>query len=110
MAVRYFCDNCGSETAAGELQVVVIAVPQQSETFDFCPACIQHFRGELERCGAAKREQRALVAPRQVSARAASRRVSIVDAPGVGALLRLAPYAAVFVAFFVVVTLLTSLR
>ena len=110
MAVRYYCDNCGAEAQSGELQVVVIAVPPQSETFDVCPACAQQFKGELERCGEAKREQRALVAPTRDSPRALPRYAALLNAPGVGNLVRLASYAAVFVAFFVFVTLLTSLR
>jgi hypothetical protein len=110
MAVRYFCDNCGTETQGGELQVVVISVPPQSETFDVCPSCAQRFRGELERCGEAKRDQLALVAPRHDSGRTLARYATLIEAPGVGIAVRLASYAAVFVAFFVLVTLLTSLR
>jgi hypothetical protein len=110
MAVRYYCDNCGAEAQSGELQVVVISVPPQSETFDVCPACAQQFRGELERCGEAKRDQRALAAPARDSQRALTRYAALMDAPGVGGLVRVASYAAVFVAFFVLVTLLTSLR
>jgi hypothetical protein len=109
MAVRYFCDNCGAETANGELQVVVISVPPQSETFEVCPACTQQFRGELERCAEVKRDQGALVA-RRGSGRARVRSMALVDAPGIGGMLRLVPYAAIFVVFFVLVTLLTSLR
>jgi hypothetical protein len=110
MAVRYYCDNCGAEAQSGELQVVVIAVPPQSETFDVCPSCAQQFKGELERCGEAKREQRALVPPAGPSARALTRYAALMSAPGVAPLVRVASYAAVFVAFFVLVTLLTSLR
>jgi hypothetical protein len=110
MAVRYYCDNCGAEAQSGELQVVVISVPPQSETFDVCPACAQQFRGELERCGEAKKDQRALIAPTRDSGRAVTRYAAFMDAPGVGGLVRVASYAAVFVAFFVLVTLLTSLR
>jgi hypothetical protein len=109
MAVRYYCDNCGAEAQSGELQVVVISVPPQSETFDVCPSCAQQFRGELERCGDAKRDQRALAAPAR-DGRALTRYAAFIDAPGVGGLVRVASYAAVFVAFFVLVTLLTSLR
>ena len=110
MAVRYYCDNCGAEAQSGELQVVMIAVPPQSETFDVCPACAQQFRGELERCGEAKQDQRALVARAGDSRRSLTRCTALMDAPGVGGLVRVASYAAVFVAFFVLVTLLTSLR
>jgi hypothetical protein len=111
MAVRYYCDNCGAEAQSGELQVVVISVPPQSETFDVCPACAQQFRGELERCGEAKRDQRALAAPpSKDAARALTRYTALMNAPGVGGLVRVASYAAVFVAFFVLVTVLTSLR
>jgi hypothetical protein len=110
MAVRYYCDNCGAEAQSGELQVVVISVPPQSETFDVCPACAQQFRGELERCGEAKRDQRALVAHAGDQGRALTRYAALIDAPGVAGLVRVVSFAAVFVAFFVLVTLLTSVR
>jgi hypothetical protein len=110
MAVRYYCDNCGAEARSGELQVVVISVPPQSEVFDVCQGCAQKLRGELERCGEAKRDQRALVAPTDDSARALARYTALMNAPGVGGLVRVASYAAVFVAFFLLVTVLTSLR
>jgi hypothetical protein len=110
MAVRYYCDNCGAEAQSGELQVVVISVPPQSETFDVCPACAQQFRGELERCGEAKKDQRALVAAAGDPGRAPARYAALIDAPGVGGLVRVASFAAVFLAFFLLVTLLTSVR
>ena len=110
MAVRYFCDNCGTETRYGDLQVVAIAVPPQSETFDVCPACARQLRDELERCGEAKKEQRALLAPGRDSALALRRYSAVLDAWGIRGLVRLTSYAAIFVVFFVLVTLLTSVR
>ena len=111
MAVRYFCDNCGTETRYGDLQVVAIAVPPQSETFDVCPACARHLRDELERCGEAKKEQRALVAAGRDSALPQLRRyTAVLDAWGIRGLVRLTSYAAIFVVFFGLVTLLTSVR
>jgi hypothetical protein len=109
MAVRYFCDNCGVETRPGELEVVVIAIPPQSETFDVCPACTRHLRGELERCGQVKRD-RELAPPARRGGRALVHYRAVLDVPGVGILVRGLSYAAVFIAFFVAVTLLTSLR
>jgi hypothetical protein len=109
MAVRYFCDNCGVETRAGELEAVIIAIPPRSETFDVCPACTRHLKGELERCGQVKRD-RELGPPARRGGRALVVYRAVLAVPGVGALARGLSYAAVFITFFVVVTLLASLR
>ena len=109
MAVRYFCDNCGNEARAGELEVLVISLPPQSETFDVCAECVRQFRGELERCGQAK--QRHLTSPATAIDRRSSTGVRAVLAlPGVTALARTVSYIAVFLALFFAVTLLTTLR
>jgi|ERR671936_361921 hypothetical protein len=105
MAVRYFCDNCGVETGAGDLQALVISIPPASETFDVCPACARRLRGELERCSEAK-EARTPVGPAPNSGRALGRYGALLDVPGVGALARVTAYVAVFIAFFVLVTFL----
>ena len=108
MAVRYFCDNCGTETRIGELTALVISIPPQAETFDICPACTRRLRGELEQCGHTKRELEVL--PASSPGRAIDRGRALLALPGVGPLARGLSYAAVFVALFVAVTLLTSLR
>jgi hypothetical protein len=109
MAVRYFCDNCGKETRGGELEVLVISIPPQSETFDVCPACVRHFRGELERCGEAKLK-RELVAAAPAPGRTLDVARAVTALPGVTSLARGASYAAVFIAFFFLVTLVLSVR
>jgi hypothetical protein len=109
MAVRYFCDNCGVETRAGELEVVMIAIPPQSETFDVCPECTRHLRGELERCGQVKRGGELGPLARR-RGRALVHYRAVLAVPGVGVLARGLSYTAVFIAFFVAVTLLVSLR
>jgi hypothetical protein len=109
MAVRYFCDNCGVETRPGELEVLMIAIPPQSETFDVCPACTRHLKGELERCGQIKRN-RELGLPATRKGRALVRSRAVLAVPGVGVLARGLSYTAVFIAFFVAVTLLVSIR
>jgi hypothetical protein len=109
MAVRYFCDNCGVETRPGELEAVIIAIPPQSETFDVCPACTRHLRGELERCGQVKRD-RELGPPARGRGRAVVGYRAVLAVPGVGVLARGLSYTAVFIAFFVAITFFVSLR
>jgi predicted RNA-binding Zn-ribbon protein involved in translation (DUF1610 family) len=113
MAVRYFCDNCGAETRAGELKLLVVSVPPQSETFDVCPTCARKLTAELERCRKVKRE-RELVRPErgESGALAAFDRYgsAALELPGVRRLARGLSYAVVFVIFFAAVTLLASLR
>jgi hypothetical protein len=109
MAVRYFCDNCGNEARVGELEVLVISIPPQSETFDVCPACVRHFRGELQRCGEAK-QKREIVAAAPATGRALAGSRAALALPGVTAFARGVSYVAIFLALFVAVTLLSSLR
>jgi len=125
MAARYFCDNCGRETHSTDLSVMVISVPPHSETFDVCPTCAEHMTSELRRCREAK-ERRELssgagdsrpVAP-ATAERPRSRRVgslqrygaSVLEVPGVRPLVKTASYAAIFVFFFVAVTVLSVMR
>jgi hypothetical protein len=109
MAIRYFCDNCGVETRVGELEVLVISIPPQSETFDVCPACVRKFRGELQRCSEAKQKLEIVTAV-PATGRALDAARAVIALPGVTAVSRGASYVAIFIAFFVAVTLLTSLR
>jgi hypothetical protein len=116
MAVRYFCDNCGTESREGELTVMVISIPPKAETFEVCAACAEHMTGELDRCRAAKRDRELAVAHApSLAAGEQSNPIlrygaAILQAPGVAPLARIVSYAAVFVAFFVALTVLTTLR
>jgi hypothetical protein len=121
MAVRYFCDNCGGETRPGELAVMVISVPPEAETFEVCPACVDHMTRELERCRTAKGARDVAVARPRAPVRRDVGQVdrwggavalyrSLSDLPGVRPLARAASYGAIFVVFFVTITLLTTLR
>jgi predicted RNA-binding Zn-ribbon protein involved in translation (DUF1610 family) len=113
MAVRYFCDNCGAETRGGDLKILVVSVPPQSETFDVCPQCARKLTAELERCRKVKRE-RELARPErsQSGALAAFERYgsAALQLPGVTRVGRGLSYVGVFLLFFVAVTLLASLR
>ena len=124
MAVRYFCDNCGRETHSADLSVMVISVPPHSETFDVCPSCAEHMTSELTRCREAKERRELLgghdarsVAP-AMAERSPSRPAgplqrygaSVLDVPGVRPLIKTASYAAIFVFFFLAVTVISVIR
>ena len=121
MAVHYFCDNCGAETSASGLSVLVISIPPQSETFDVCEACAGHMTAELDRCREVKRERELAGGPTALEATPPTtpaeplgmleRSRQVVDAiPGATALVRTASYGAIFVAFVALVTFLSTLR
>ena len=128
MAARYFCDNCGRETHSADLSVMVISVPPHSETFDVCPSCVGHMTNELKRCREAK-ERRELsgagdslpVAPAMAErspSRSRSRPASslqrygasVLEVPGVRPLIKTASYVAIFLFFFLAVTVLSVMR
>jgi hypothetical protein len=45
MAVKYFCDRCGSETGEGELKVGRLAIPPDLDvTIDLCSTCEEDAR------------------------------------------------------------------
>jgi hypothetical protein len=51
MAVKYFCDRCGTETAEGELLIARLSIPPDTDiTMDLCSGCSdsvkQHFASE----------------------------------------------------------------
>jgi hypothetical protein len=48
MAVRYFCDRCGSETKEGELQPAELSIPPEPDiSLDLCPDCAEHVRSAI---------------------------------------------------------------
>jgi hypothetical protein len=45
MAVKYFCDRCGSETGEGELRVGRLSIPPDLDvTIDLCSTCEEDAR------------------------------------------------------------------
>jgi hypothetical protein len=45
MAVKYFCDRCGSETQEGELRVGRLSIPPDLDvTIDLCSTCEEDAR------------------------------------------------------------------
>ena len=48
MAVRYFCDRCGTETEEGELRAAELSIPPEPDiSLDLCPDCAEHMRSEI---------------------------------------------------------------
>lgn len=59
MAVRYFCDRCGTETGEGELRVAELSLPPDPDlSLDLCPNCAtdvrEHLLGQAAEAMAAK--------------------------------------------------------
>ena len=56
MAVRYFCDRCGTETGDGDLRAAEFSLPPDPDvTLDLCPGCAtdvrQHLLGDGDGAG-----------------------------------------------------------
>ena len=48
MAVRYFCDRCGTETEEGELRAAELSIPPEPDiSLDLCSDCARHMRSEI---------------------------------------------------------------
>jgi hypothetical protein len=60
MAVRYFCDRCGTETGDGELRVAELALPPDPDvTLDLCPTCATDVRRHVLGDGSASSDRAA---------------------------------------------------
>jgi hypothetical protein len=48
MAVRYFCDRCGTETGSDELRQAEFSLPPDPDiALDLCPRCATEVRKQL---------------------------------------------------------------
>ena len=48
MAIRYFCDRCGTETGADDLRQAEFSLPPDPDiALDLCPSCATEVRKQL---------------------------------------------------------------